>query len=217
MYPQKETLTLFDNTTPVAVTSSTDATPIVVTATAHGITSGQRVFIYGHATNIAANGIFVATAVTTNTFTLTDEISGASVAGSGAGAGSGGLCVLAPQILRIGDFKNAVLQIGTSGTATMTVKMAGSLGKTPVSATGARATLPNFGATVVPANPYSFLQLVDLDTGAALNGATGIVIAGTDINKMYEVNTNLMEFMTAFPISWTQGALTIKVMFQSSL
>jgi len=217
MFPQKQSYTLFDAVTPVAVTSSTDATPIVVTATAHGIKNGQRVFIYGHTTNIAANGIFVATAVSANAFTLTDEITGAAVAGSGAGAGSSGLCVPAPAVVRIGDFKNSVLQIGTTGTATMTLKVAGSLGMTVKGSVSPRGDYPNFGATVSPTNPYSFLQTISLDTGAATNGATGIVIAGTDINIMIEINTNLINLATLFPITWTQGALTAKLVVQSAV
>lgn len=217
MYPEKQSITIFDAVTPVAVTSSTDATPIVVTATAHGLVAGQRVLIYGHTTNVAANGIFKVGAVTANTFGLLDEITGASVAGSGAGAGSSGICMLAPQIAHVGDFRNAVLQLGTSGTATVSFKMFGSLGKTAAAATPPRGGFPNIGATVSPSNPYSPLQVIDLDTGAATNGSTGIVVAGTDINKLFEINTNLIIYMTLIPISWTQGAITAKLMFQTTV
>lgn len=217
MYPQKQSIVLFDNVTPVAITSSTDATPVVVTATAHGLKTGQRVLIQGHATNIAANGIFQVGVVTANTFQLLDEITGVSVAGSGAGSGSGGICMLAPQIAHLGDFKNAVLQIGTSGGATVTLKMAGSLGKTNLSSTPPRGALPNFGATVAPSNPYSFLQMINLDTGAALNGATGIVVAGTDVNIQLEVNTNLMLYMTLIPTTWSAGAFTAKLLLQTAV
>lgn len=210
------TRTLFDNVTPVAVTSSTDATPIVVTATAHGIKVGQRVMIFGHATNVAANGIYRAGVVTTNTFSLVDEITGASVAGSGAGAGSGGLCVPAPEVVYIKGFRNAVLQVGTSGTATMTLKCAGSLGRTGSAATAPRDGLPNVGATVAPSNPYSFIQIIPLDTQTALAGATGIVISGTDVNNIYEININVLEWVTMFPVSWTQGALTIKLILTTN-
>lgn len=213
MYVNKIEQTLFDAATPVAITSSTDATPIVVTATAHGFLTGQRVLIYGHTTNIAANGIYLVGVVTTNTFSLLDEITGASVTGSGAGAGSSGICILAPAVMLVSDFRNLVVQIGTTGTATMTLKMAFSAGKsfqysrhdnTP------RYDYPNMGGTVSPANPYSFAQLIDLDTGAAINGSTGIVIAGTDIDKQYEVNTNLMKYFTIIPISWSAGVITAK-------
>lgn len=210
MYPLKEAVLLYDNVTPVTVTSSTDAAPIVVTATAHGFKTGQRVLIFGHATNVAANGISVVGIVTTNTFQLLDEITGASVAGSGGGAGSGGIAVLAPQIIHLSDFRNIILQIGTSGTATTTLKVAGSLGKPKSAATAPRDGLPNFGATVTPSNPYSFLQITPLDTFTSLAGATGLVIAGTDVNNMYQINVNGMLYLTVFPVSWTAGAITIK-------
>lgn len=210
---QKQEITLFDAVTPVAITSSTDATPIVITATAHGLTVGQRVLIYGHTTNIAANGIFLVKAATANTFTLGDEITNADVAGSGAGAGSSGICMKAPPVVMAQDFENAILQVGTSGTATATLKTAGSNGK-PFTAgnTGPRYDYPNMGATVSPSNPYSFVQLINLDTGAAVNGATGVVVAGADINNTYEININALKYLTLIPISWTAGAISAKLL-----
>ena len=197
---------LWNNVTPVAVTSSTDATPIVVTASAHGLVNGQRVLIFGHTTNIAANGTFRVASATTNTFALVDETTGANIAGSGAGAGSSGICLPAATVTYMKDYVNCILQIGTSGTATTTIKIDGSLGKP--SARALDQAMPNFGATISPANPYSFIQAINLDSGAAVNGSTGIVVAGTDINASYEVNANLMTYLTLIPISWTQGAIT---------
>lgn len=217
MYPQKQSITLYDAVTPIAVTSSTDATPIVVTATAHGRSVGDRVLIYGHTTNVAANGIYKVIAKTTNTFTLGDEVTGANVAGSGAGAGSGGYCMLAPQIGRIGDFKNAILQVGTTGTATLTLGVFGSLGMTAASTIAPRGSYPNFGATIKPSNPQSLLQVIDLNTGAAINGSTGIVATSGDINKQFEVNINLQGYMTVIPIAWTQGAITVKLLLGTSI
>lgn len=210
---QKQEITLYSAVTPVAVTSSTDATPIVVTATAHGLANGDRVLIYGHTTNLAANGIFKAASVTANTFALVDEFSGANIAGSGGGAGSSGLLIAAPPIVRVEDYRNIIIQASTAGTATTTLKVAGSLGKPYASAnTSPRYDFPNFGATVAPANPYTFLQIINLDTAAAVNGATGIVVGGTDINNQYECNINAMKYFTIFPITWTQGAITVKLL-----
>lgn len=210
-YPNKQEITLYDAVTPVAVTSSTDATPIVVTATAHGFVTGDRVLIYGHTTNIAANGIYKVTRVDANSFSLQDELTGASVAGSGAGAGASGIVVKAPPILNVENFRNIILQVNTAGTATTTMKVAGSLGKPNAQAlTSPRYDYPNFGATVIPANPYTFLQIIDLDTAAAVNGVTGIAVTGTDIGKQYEINVNAQKYATVFPISWSAGAITIK-------
>lgn len=209
--------TLYSAVTPVAVTSSTDATPIVVTATSHGFTTGDRVLIYGHTTNIAANGIYKVVVVTANTFQLKDELTGASIAGSGAGAGSSGLVVAAPPVLLVTDYRNIVLQVSTSGSATVNLKVAGSTGKPEASSlTSPRYDYPNFAATVIPANPYTFLQAINLDTAAAVNGVTGLAVTGTDINNQYEVNTNVVKYLTVFPATWTQGAITVKAIMTSN-
>ncbi len=211
MEREYQKITLFDNVTPVAVTSSTDATPIVVTATAHGFNTGDRVLIVGHTTNIAANGIFKVTKLSSSTFSLQDEFTGADVAGSGAGAGSSGLCIPAPQIILTRDYRNIIFQFGTSGSATTTVKVYGSIGKPDNQANfiSARKDMPNFAATVSPSNQYTALQVIDLDTAAAVNGATGLVAGGTDVLKQYECNVNVMPYITVFPVTWSQGAITL--------
>lgn len=214
---KKQELTLLSNVTPKAITSSTDATPIVVTCTAHGFTTGDRVMIYGHTTNIGANGIYKVTVLTADTFSLGDEITGADIAGSGAGAGAGGIALLAPQVLLASDFINIELQVSTGGTTTTTIKIAGSQGRPEASATSPRLDYPNIGATVSPANPYSFLQMVNLADGSAVNGADGIVVAGTDITNNYEININSVKYITVVPVSWSQGAITIKALLTSSI
>jgi len=68
----------------VAVSSSTDATPIVVTSPTHGIASGalEVVTIAGHTVNTNANGTWLAYANSTTSLTL--------IGSSGNGAGAGG-------------------------------------------------------------------------------------------------------------------------------
>ena len=65
-----------------AITAATNATPIVITSAAHGLSNDQLVFISGVLVNTAANGTFRVAAVTTNTFSLT-TLAGANVAGNG--------------------------------------------------------------------------------------------------------------------------------------
>lgn len=80
------------NTADVAIkqiSSSTNATPIVVTATSHGFTNGDLVYIGDHLVNTAANGLWAISGVTTNTFNLTDPVSASSVVGNGVGAATG--------------------------------------------------------------------------------------------------------------------------------
>lgn len=212
-------ITLFDAVTPVAVTSSTDATPIVVTATSHGLKNDQRVLIVGHTTNIAANGIFIVKTATANTFELLDEFTRTNVAGSGAGAGSSGLCIVAPPIINAMDYRNIIFQFGTSGTATTTIRIFGSIGKpdNATNFTSARKDMPNFAGTVSPSNQYTALKSIDLDTAAAITGATGLVASAADVLKQYECNVNLMPYVTAFPVTWSQGAITLTAFLANNI
>jgi hypothetical protein len=75
-----------------AITGATNATPIVVTATAHGFANGDLVIVAQVGGNLAANGKWKIANVATNTFELTDPVTGANVVGSGAYT-SGGYAV----------------------------------------------------------------------------------------------------------------------------
>lgn len=212
MIRNTEQYTLLNAVTPVAVTSSTDATPIVVTATAHGFATGDLVMIFGHTTNIAANGIFRVTTLSANTFSLQDYQTGANIVGSGAGAGSSGVCIPAPKILNVGDWRNVILSVETSGSFNGTVKIAGTLGKLATDVLPSGSDVPNFGATQSKTNPYTFVQIINLDTAAAVNGVTGITSAGTDLHNSYEVNVNALKYLTVIPTAWSAGAITIKAL-----
>ena len=66
-----------------SITSSTNATPISVTSTAHGYATGDTVVITGHTTNTNANGTWEITNTGANTFTLDGSV------GNGVGGASG--------------------------------------------------------------------------------------------------------------------------------
>jgi hypothetical protein len=75
------------------ITGATNATPIVITATAHGFANDDIVAIIGVQGNTAANGLFRVAGVTTNTFNLT-TLAGSNVAGNGAYTSGGWVCNL---------------------------------------------------------------------------------------------------------------------------
>src|SRR5215213_3378691 len=54
-----------------AVTAASNATPIVITSTAHGFTNGDLVLIGQVGGNLAANGVYKIANVAANTFELT--------------------------------------------------------------------------------------------------------------------------------------------------
>lgn len=77
------------------VTGATNATPIVITATSHGLQNGQVVTIANVGGNTAANGTFKVANKATSTFELT-TLADANVAGNGAytSGGSGNVTAL---------------------------------------------------------------------------------------------------------------------------
>lgn len=205
-------ITLYNNVTPVSVTSSTDVTPIVVTAAAHGFNTGDAVSITGHATNVAANGTFKVTRLSANTFSLQDEFTGADIAGSGGGGGINGVAMKACPLVNVKDYRNIIVQFSTGGTATLNVQIAGSLGKPEsltVSTVAGNTHQPvNFGGTRSVSNTYTYLQVINLDTGAAVNGATGIAATAGDVFLMLEINVNAMTYLRLLPNTFTQGSVT---------
>ena len=53
-----------------SVTDATDASPIVITSASHPLSTGQRITVSGVGGNTGANGTFIVTAVSGNTFSL---------------------------------------------------------------------------------------------------------------------------------------------------
>lgn len=69
---------------PVAIVSSTNASPIVLTTSKpHGYVDGDKVRVYGHSVNTTANGNFTVASATTSTFALTGST------GNGVGSSTG--------------------------------------------------------------------------------------------------------------------------------
>jgi hypothetical protein len=72
-----------------SITSSTNATPIVITKNSHGFTNGQVIYIVGHTTNTAANGTWTVANVTANTLELSGSV------GNGVGGATGTMLLVA--------------------------------------------------------------------------------------------------------------------------
>jgi hypothetical protein len=66
-----------------SITNATNASPIVVTSAGHGLTSGTRVTITGVGGNPGANGTFVITAVSADTFSLNGSSGGGAYTSGG--------------------------------------------------------------------------------------------------------------------------------------
>src|SRR5579872_490645 len=72
------------------ISSSTNASPIVVTTTgAHGYTTGDTIVVGGHTTNTAANGTWQVGTTTSNTYQLLTRQDAVNSTGNGVGGATG--------------------------------------------------------------------------------------------------------------------------------
>lgn len=78
------------------ITAASNATPIVITATAHGFTNGDFVYVDGVGGNLAANGLWKIANQAANTFELTRP-DGTNVVGSAAYTSGGYAVNLGPS------------------------------------------------------------------------------------------------------------------------
>lgn len=112
-----------------------------------------------------------------------------------AGSASTGRVILAT------DFKNAIFSFATAGSATLTVKFQGSI----------QETAPDFSASRSASNHWDYIEVIDLQDGAAIDGDTGVAVAGTDDFRMLEANVGHLRWICATVTAFTGGTATIKV------
>jgi hypothetical protein len=163
------------------ISSSTNATPIVVTATSHGFTNGDLVFIDGHLTNTAANGFWKIANVATNTMELTNPVSGANTTGNGVGGATGYVVNYGPSASgdNWDDFDGALVGAKvnlTSPTVTAGVADAADVTFTSVSGASVEATII-FRDT----GTASTSRVVCLQTGKFIVTADATLTAGTTL------------------------------------
>lgn len=168
-----------------AITGATNATPIVVTATAHGFSNGDTVVISGVGGNTAANGRFKIANVATNTFELTNYSTGANVAGNGAYT-SGGFAYNLTSNQNLSDITAGARVATSSALASKTV-------------TNGTADAADITLTAVTGDP-SEVVVIYKDTGtestskliAWVDTATGLPVTpnGGDITISWDNGTN---------------------------
>jgi len=98
-------------------TSSTNATPIVVTKVGHGLVTGDTVVITNHTTNTNANGTWKVT-VSGDTFTLLNA-DGTNSVGNGAGGATGTFRKITNRVVILASaLTKTIALVGNRGTKT---------------------------------------------------------------------------------------------------
>jgi hypothetical protein len=169
------------------ITGCTAATPAVVTATSHGFSNGDVVCISGVGGTLNANGVFVIAGVTTNTFQLTDYVTGNNVVGTGSYT-SGGVAVNLGGPSGLGTYASYSAQVvGTpvllsGATETQGTANASSITFTSVSGAVCSAIMlvATAGTTPPPASTDKVIAWIDgqqiVTAAAAISSATTLPV-----------------------------------------
>jgi len=179
-----------------AIDSSTNASPIVVTDASHGLVTGDHVTINGHATNTAANGSWQVTRVSANEFSLDDST------GNGVGGATGTWAKMETSGIFMDDAEAVSVTIDTDGggDAAFTLKIWSSDAE----------DCPNPGATATASNQYDFVDMIDKEDGASIDGDTGFVVATGDDHRQFDVNISRARWIGVLATAGTAGEATVK-------
>lgn len=82
--------------------------------------------------------------------------------------------------VNVSSAKNIDLALSTTDNANMVIIVYGSI----------QEQEPNWNSPVNAGNEYSPIGIYDLNSASSIVGSTGIVVNGTDINKLYQVNVD---------------------------
>lgn len=100
--------------------------------------------------------------------------------------------------MNVTDWSNFAFEIFANGTPTGTIKVKASLQDNV-----------DFSSASSPTNRWIYANLVDGDSGSAVAGSTGIVIAGANTTKIVEVNGSHYRQLAVELLGWSAGAFTV--------
>jgi len=100
------------------------------------------------------------------------------------------------------DFRNAVLSFATDGwgTAALTVKFQWSI----------QEEAPDFSAAQSVTNNWDYIEVIDLQSGTAIDWDTWVTVATADDYRLFEANVNGLRWLNARVTTRTQWEVTIK-------
>jgi len=93
------------------------------------------------------------------------------------------------------------IHLATASSASGTVKFAGSDSD----------DLPDFSAAKSPTNKWDYIEVIDNEDGTAIDGDTGVTLAGTDDHRNFTVNVDALKWFNAEITAWVAGAWTVTV------
>lgn len=194
---------IFLSTSKLQAAFTATAATDLITSAAHGLQTNDLVQLTNSGGTLPA-GLAAATdyyiiSRTEDTFQLALTPGGSAVDITGAGTGTHTFYLMGKAIY-VGGFENNELTLDFSGTPTMTVKVQGSI-----------AEKVDFNAAQSASNKWDYIEVVDLEDGAAIDGDTGIACAGTADHRLFEANVSALTWITVAVTAWTAGYLGVTI------
>ena len=100
----------------------------------------------------------------------------------------------------IQDYMHIMLTLSSSGNANFTVKIQGSMSD----------TVPDFSAAQSNTNRWDYVQIKDYQSGANIDGDTGVSFAWTDDVRQFEINSNWLKRICATITTYAAGAISLR-------
>ena len=106
------------------------------------------------------------------------------------------------NFIDVKDYKDVIIAIVTESNSNCTIKCVGALGDIS----------PAFASAQALDNEYDFIEMAQLsDSSSPIRGNTGVVLTGTDICKLYEVNVNSLDWLTFKITAYSAGKVTVRL------
>ena len=99
--------------------------------------------------------------------------------------------------MEVKSFQHVVIDFGTSGNTNATVKLQGSIQENV-----------DFTAAASATNRWDYISFVNLQTGAAVAGDTGLAWTGTDAMEIIEANCSGLYFVNIQVSAHAAGAIS---------
>jgi len=100
------------------------------------------------------------------------------------------------------DFRNAIFSFATDGggTAALTVKFQWAIS----------AEAPDFAAAQSKTNMWDYIEVIDLQSGSAIDWDTGVSVATADDYRLFEANVNGLTWVNAVVTARSAWSVNVK-------
>jgi hypothetical protein len=193
----------------------TAATTGICTSASHGLKNGDAVVLTTTTTlpaGLALATVYYVIEAATNTFKLSltkpesyttglksCPVPAVAITDTGTGTHTFTMHDIGNNIY-CEDFRHVIFSLDGYSDNNCTVKFVGSVAE----------TCPDFSAAQAYDNPWDYIEVYDLEDGSAIDGDTGVVQAGTNDHRLFELNINGLTWVNAIITAWSAGNVTVK-------